>query len=204
MTQEFDGGGNHYNKYGSRNPIARALMSGFLTNFDALVSRAGAAEVHEIGCGEGKLSQRMARMGMRVRGTDASPRVIEDARREALAAHLDIPFEARDVLSLTPEADGAELVVCCEVLEHVDDPVQTLQRLRRLARNYLIVSVPREPLWRALNMARGSYWSALGNTPGHLQHWSRREFVRFLTREVEVLEVRSPLPWTMALCRTAP
>ena len=27
-------------------------------------------------------------------------------------------------------------------------------------------------------MARGAYWSELGNTPGHLNHWSRRSFVR--------------------------
>jgi hypothetical protein len=63
------------------------------------------------------------------------------------------------------------------------------------------VSVPREPLWRALNLARLSYVGALGNTPGHLNHWSKGAFLEFLTGSVEVVEVRSPLPWTMALCR---
>jgi hypothetical protein len=63
------------------------------------------------------------------------------------------------------------------------------------------VSVPREPLWRALNLARLKYVGALGNTPGHLNHWSRRRFVEFLERRLQVVEVRSPMPWTMALCR---
>ena len=52
-----------------------------------------------------------------------------------------------------------------------------------------------------LNMARGAYWSELGNTPGHLNHWSKRSFVRLLSQHGEVVEVRSPFPWTMLLVR---
>ena len=68
---------------------------------------------------------------------------------------------------------------------------------------WAIVSVPREPLWRALNLGRLKYLRDLGNTPGHLQHWSRRSFLSFLERRLEVVAVRSPVPWTMALCRSA-
>jgi hypothetical protein len=59
--------------------------------------------------------------------------------------------------------------------------------------------VPREPLWRGLNLARGAYVQSLGNTPGHVNHWSRRGFVRLLARHGRVIEVRSPFPWTMLL-----
>ena len=87
------------------------------------------------------------------------------------------------------------------VLEHLDDPARALGVLLRLAQPHPIVSVPREPLWRMLNMARCRYWRALGNTPGHLQHWSTRGFLALLEDQLEVREVRTPLPWTMALCR---
>jgi hypothetical protein len=63
------------------------------------------------------------------------------------------------------------------------------------------VSVPREPLWRALNVARGAYLAQLGNTPGHVNHWSKRAFVSLLGRYGEVVEARSPFPWTMLLVR---
>jgi hypothetical protein len=53
-----------------------------------------------------------------------------------------------------------------------------------------------------LNLARGHYWRDLGNTPGHLQHWSTLAFLDLLQDHLEVLELRTPLPWTMALCRT--
>ena len=78
---------------------------------------------------------------------------------------------------------------------------RTIAEMARCAQRHLLVSVPREPLWRMLNMARGAYWSALGNTPGHLNHWSRRSFVELLSRHGEVVEVRSPFPWTMLLVR---
>jgi hypothetical protein len=65
-----------------------------------------------------------------------------------------------------------------------------------VAERWLLVSVPREPLWRTVNMARGAYIKDLGNTPGHLNHWSRRGFVRFVSQVAEVQEVTSPFPWT--------
>jgi 2-polyprenyl-3-methyl-5-hydroxy-6-metoxy-1,4-benzoquinol methylase len=196
-----EAGGNVYDKYGTSNPVARRLMAGFMAQLDELVERTGAKEAHEVGCGEGELAIRLARRGIHMRGTDAFPQVLEEARRRAAVAGVEIDFEAKPVEELDPVAHGAELVLCCEVLEHLDDPERALDVLAGLARPWLIASVPREPLWRALNLARLSYVGELGNTPGHLNHWSKRDFVRFLTRRFEVTEVRSPTPWTMVLCR---
>jgi SAM-dependent methyltransferase len=194
-------GGNVYDKYGTSNPVARRLMAGFLGGLDQLVERTGAREAHEVGCGEGELAIRLARRGLRVRGSDAFPEVLEEARRRAAVAQVPIEFEAIPVERLDPDRDAAELVLCCEVLEHLEDPGGALDLLGGLARPWLIASVPREPLWRALNLARFAYVRHFGNTPGHRNHWSHPGFVRFLNRRFEVVQVLSPLPWTMALCR---
>jgi 2-polyprenyl-3-methyl-5-hydroxy-6-metoxy-1,4-benzoquinol methylase len=194
-------GGNVYDKYGSQNPIERRMVAGFMARFDELVERTGARQAHEVGCGEGELAIRLAGKGLEVRGTDAFPQVLEEARKRAAAAHAAIEFEAVVVEDLDPGRHSAELIVCCEVLEHLENPGRALEVLAGLARPWLIASVPREPLWRALNLARLSYVGDLGNTPGHLGHWSTRGFVRFLTSRFEVVELRTPMPWTMALCR---
>src|SRR4051794_31109048 len=185
-----EAGGNVYDKYGTSNPVARRLMAGFMAQLDELVGRTGASEAHEVGCGEGEISIRLARRGVRVRGTDAFPQVLEEARRRAAAAGIEIDFEATPVEQLDPARHAAELVVCCEVLEHLEDPGTGLEVLASLARPWLIASVPREPLWRALNLARLSYVGELGNTPGHLSHWSKRGFERFLGSRFQVVEVR--------------
>jgi 2-polyprenyl-3-methyl-5-hydroxy-6-metoxy-1,4-benzoquinol methylase len=200
-VEAVERGGNVYDKYGTSNPIARRLVAGFMSELDELVARSGAREAHEVGCGEGELAIRLARSGLRVRGSDAFPAVLTEARERARAAGVHIEFEATPVEELDPDTDAAELIVCCEVLEHLDDPARALEVLARLARPWLIASVPREPLWRALNLARLSYVAELGNTPGHLGHWSKRGFERFLETRFEVAEVRRPVPWTMALCR---
>lgn len=193
--------GNFYDKYATRNPIERRMVAGFLDSVIVLAQRTGASEAHEVGCGEGELSIRLASRGMRMRGSDLSEDVVAEARRRAAAAGAAIEFRAAAVEDLVPERDAAELVVCCEVLEHVPDPVRAVEVLASLARPWLLASVPREPLWRALNMARGKYWRDLGNTPGHLNHFSRRAFHALLTGRFEIVESRSPLPWSLALCR---
>lgn len=88
------------------------------------------------------------------------------------------------------------------MLEHLPDPGAGLDKIAELARPWALISVPREPLWLALNLARGAYVSDLGNTPGHLNHFSKRGFRRFLESRLDVVELRSPVPWSMALCRS--
>jgi 2-polyprenyl-3-methyl-5-hydroxy-6-metoxy-1,4-benzoquinol methylase len=195
-------GGNVYDKYGSRNPVERRLVSGFCDELERLAVGTGAREVHEVGCGEGELLLRLARHGLRARGSDISEAVIDEARRRAGAAQLDVSFRVAPVEALDPGEDSAELILCCEVMEHVGDPKAALEIVAALASPWAIVSVPREPLWRLLNLGRLKYVRDLGNTPGHLQHWSRRSFVSFLEGPLEVVAVRTPVPWTMALCRS--
>lgn len=193
--------GNYYDKYNTKNPVARWLMDGFLQSFDALTVQSGVKNAYEVGCGEGHLSMRLADRGWRVRGSDLEPVSVDQANAQCSERGLSPLFEAKSLFDLTTDEASADLVVCCEVLEHVPDTQKALAVLKSLASPYLLVSVPREPLWRVLNMARGKYWGALGNTPGHIQHWSSGDFIGMLENSFRIVEVRRPLPWTMVLCR---
>ncbi len=193
--------GNTYDKYGSDNPVVRRLMGGFERTLDELLDRAAPRSLLDVGCGEGVLVHRWAeRLGeARVVGIDLEEDSIQAGWAERRAPNLE--YRVMEAANL-PFADGEfELASAIEVLEHLPDPEHTLGEMARCASGHLLVSVPREPLWRMLNMARGAYWSSLGNTPGHLNHWSRRSFVELLSRHGEVVEVRSPFPWTMLLVR---
>lgn len=192
--------GNHYDKYNTRNPIARALMNGFLGAFDELTGLTGAHSAYETGCGEGYLSMRLADRGWSVRGSDLEASSVAQANAQCAERNLAPAFEVRSVYDLD-DTQAAPLAICCEVLEHVPDTERALAALRRIAAPYLLVSVPREPIWRVLNFARGKYVADLGNTPGHIQHWSSAGFVSLIARQFEIVEVRRPLPWTMILCR---
>jgi 2-polyprenyl-3-methyl-5-hydroxy-6-metoxy-1,4-benzoquinol methylase len=193
--------GNTYDKYGSGNPVVRRLMAGFERTLEELFGQAAPGSVLDVGCGEGVLVQRWARArpDARVVGIDLEEESIQAGWSEHSAPNLE--YRVMEAANLPFAADEFELASAIEVLEHVPDPEHTVAEMARCASRHLLVSVPREPLWRMLNMARGAYWPALGNTPGHLNHWSRRSFVGLLSRHGEVVEVRSPFPWTMLLVR---
>ena len=193
--------GNTYDKYGSTNPVVRRLMSAFERTLDELFTRAEPSSVLDVGCGEGVLVHKWAqRLGeRRVVGIDLQEESIQAGWAERQAPNLE--YQVMHAENLPFAANEFDLASAIEVLEHVPDPEHTLAEMARCAERHLLVSVPREPLWRGLNMARGAYWSDLGNTPGHLNHWSRRSFVGLLSRYGQVAEIRSPFPWTMLLVR---
>jgi 2-polyprenyl-3-methyl-5-hydroxy-6-metoxy-1,4-benzoquinol methylase len=193
--------GNTYDKYGSANPLVKKLMAGFHGTLDELWRQAAPASVLDVGCGEGVLTVEWAERlsGGRIVGID-----LEDPKLRAEWEKRERPnleFRAEEATRLSFEDDEFDLAAAIEVLEHVPEPEATLAEMARVARSHMLVSVPREPLWRGLNMARGAYWRSLGNTPGHVNHWSKRGFVSLLSRYGAVEEARSPFPWTMLLVR---
>jgi ubiquinone/menaquinone biosynthesis C-methylase UbiE len=193
--------GNAYDKYNSQNPIVRYLMKGFETSLHSLVKKTGVRDIHEVGCGEGYWTLRWLKEGYQARGSDFSKQAIELARINAQALGLHPEVKVASIYDLVYPTDAAELIVCCEVLEHLEHPEQALRVLKTLASPFIIVSVPREPMWRILNMARGSYCSDLGNTPGHIQHWSTKEFVNLIKNYFTILDIITPVPWTLILAK---
>lgn len=188
--------GNFYDKYATKNRISRALVTGFLSSVTTLYRSAEARSVLEVGCGEGKLADHLVRSGPRPDRFLAT-----DLSLERRAADIDpiIEFAEASAYELPYEDGSFDLVVCCEVMEHLERPQEALAEVARVARNFVLMSTPWEPVWRAMNMARGKYLRDLGNTPGHIQHFGRRDLVELARTRIEVVTVMTPLPWTVIL-----
>jgi 2-polyprenyl-3-methyl-5-hydroxy-6-metoxy-1,4-benzoquinol methylase len=193
--------GNTFDKYGSSSPVVRRLMAGFERSLLELIARAAPESILDVGCGEGVLTSRWARRpgAGTVVGIDLADPKLEAQWRARRRANLRfVTGRADDLPFASSEFD---LVAAIETLEHVPDPERALAEMARVAAHHLLVSVPREPVWRVLNLARGAHVQRLGNTPGHVNHWSRRGVQSLLARHGELVELRAPFPWTMALVR---
>lgn len=185
-------------KHESRNPIQRALIHRFESQAIALVKSIHPRTVLDVGCGEGYVLDALSRGGVMagLTGLDLSEQAVQDARAR-LGARAEI--ECRDARELASDGRQFDLVMMLEVLEHIPDPGQMLPILEALTRRHLLLSVPWEPMFRGLNMARGKHVSDFGNDPEHVNHWGRRGFMRFVEQRFRVLAAPIVAPWTMVL-----
>ena len=194
MTATTTPTGNTYDKYASTHPIEQRMMRGFMAALDGMLDGLAPQRILEIGVGEGHVMRRVHERfpGVAMTGLDLPSNALS-----AEWAELGLPCLFGDATALPFPDDGFDLVLAIEVLEHVPGPKRALAELARVCRGTLVASVPFEPIWRAGNMARRRYVKDWGNTPGHVNHWTRWGFRRFVGERFDVEQVRSPLPWSI-------
>lgn len=196
-------GGNYFDKYRTKNRLLKNLHDCFIANAERLVCVAQPVKILEVGCGPGDLASCL--FGPHAY-RPASYVGVDVSGAEILAARSRLPgweFREGSIYNL-PFADGSfDMVIACEVFEHLDDPIAGLEEVARVCSSKLLASVPWEPIWRLSNLARGKYLTRLGNTPGHLQRFSRQRFRRLIRTRFEILAEAHPFPWTMCLASIA-
>jgi ubiquinone/menaquinone biosynthesis C-methylase UbiE len=189
--------GNHTQKYTARNPAIRWLTMRWVDRLERVLDRVAADGGHaaalEVGCGEGVIAEKLSRRWRQVAALD-----LPDAGLRAQWRDRPGPHYLHADGQRLPFADRRfDVVVAAEVLEHLPDPERGLAEMARVCGGHLVLSVPREPIFRSCNLVAGRYVRDLGNTPGHLNHWSSRSFVRFVGSVARVRLVTRPFPWTV-------
>jgi 2-polyprenyl-3-methyl-5-hydroxy-6-metoxy-1,4-benzoquinol methylase len=193
------GPSSNQQKYESSNPVQRWLIARFQRRLVGLIEPLGARTVLDAGCGEGYLARALldALPGLALTGADLSPRAVEAARRRCPEAR----FEQRSLDDLAAARERYDLVVCSEVLEHLDSPRAALGTLAALTAGHALLTVPWEPWFQLANLARGKYLRTLGNHPEHIQHYGLRGFVAEVGASFEPLAAGVCFPWIWCLAR---
>lgn len=197
--ERASGGMVKQTKYLKQNPLRQHLIGRYLRNIREFAEIAGAARVLDVGCGEGFVVRHLLDHlpHLEIAGVDLDPQVLRVARYQAprslfaRASAYELPFAAARY----------DLVLCNEVLEHLDEPQRAIREIKRVGARYFAFSVPREPHFRLANMAIGANWSRWGDDEDHCQRWTLAEFAGALAEHFEVLQVRPTFPWTMVLCK---
>jgi 2-polyprenyl-3-methyl-5-hydroxy-6-metoxy-1,4-benzoquinol methylase len=185
-------------KYLNRHPFHRRLLLGFLHRVCALVEVASPQKVLDVGCGEGVVSWILQKRmpGLTIHGCDADPAVLVTSR------WINEPWGAfaAEIQRLSVANKSYDLVLCNEVLEHLERPEMAVLELRRVCAGACLITVPHEPFFRLGNLLRGRHVLRLGNHPGHRQSWNPRSFRLFLAPNFAQVRIELAFPWIFALC----
>lgn len=192
----------NFEKYTQSGKIGDCLIKNFYNSCFTLLEtiQQKIQNVFEVGSGEGISTQQLHNfLGSEV-VYEASElrenRIPMIKKRNPL-----VNVSQETIYSLSKESKSIDLVICLEVLEHLENPQKALKELSRVTKKYTLISTPREPWWSWLNVCRGKYLTGFGNTPSHIQRWSSRGLAEEVDPWFELLAVRKPLPWTMLLLK---
>jgi SAM-dependent methyltransferase len=203
-TPEQEDFAHKYTEEGS-GKVGGTLLNNYFKAVAKLLADSGKTKglAIELGCGEGFSTQRLREMLPKDIKLEASE-YVGPLVPVAQAKNPDVKVIEESVYELTHKDNSFDVIFLLEVLEHLDFPDKALGEIARVLKpdGYLILGVPREPLWRGLNMARGKYLKDFGNTTGHLNHWGTASLKRYMTQYFGTIEaVKTPLPWTLVLAQ---
>ncbi len=151
-------------------PVARHTRRLIKSRLD----RISCESLIDIGCGSGELLKELSLSpDIALSGVDFSSTAIHQ-----VSSTIDGQFEVVDIQKAAPSF-SADMGVCSEVLEHLDDDESALSNISKVV-NHLVITVPSGPLTQsALDM-------------GHVRHYTRESLSDKLARTgFDILDIRA-------------
>lgn len=190
----------NYLKHTSTHPVRRWTINNLYKTMIKELGKIKASSVLDVGCGEGFTLDRLSKnnIGTDLVGIDFSPVAINLGR----VLFPKYQLEVGDIYHLSFKNNSKDLVVCTEVLEHLEHPREALKELVRVSKKYLLLSVPHEPIFCLKNLLIGRNIKRLGSSKGHLNLWTSWGFRNFVKREnLKILSFKHPFPFTLVLAQ---
>jgi len=190
----------NFQKHVNKNPIQKFLINYFYSVMINLIKPLKSEKILDVGAGEGFSLVKLKRnqIGKFHEGVDNS----KDALKLGKKMYPKINLKLGSIYELPYKENSFDLLLCTEVLEHLDDPKKAVKELKRVTSKYIVFSTPNEPLFTIANFLRGKYLKTFGNHPEHINHWSSGGLKKFLRQNgLKVVCVKTPFPWTLILAK---
>jgi ubiquinone/menaquinone biosynthesis C-methylase UbiE len=191
--------GNYYDKFESKNCLVNLIMSNYRKNLLNFLVNLDIRTVLDIGSGKGDLISLISadRPDMRFFGSD----LWKDDTNLKYKNRTPIQWISANGEHLPFRKSSFDLILACEVLEHVDNPNKVLSEIQRVTKKYSLVTVPWEPIWKVLNIVRMKYLENYGNTPGHIHNWSKKNIEKLVRNFFAIEKSKVVFPWTFILAK---
>jgi len=182
-------------KYHSSHPLRRFFISLFLKRILSEIKNQKVNTLLDIGCGEGQVGSFLLahKPDLKITGIDFD----EGALRKAKINCPGMTVKKADIYHLPFLNKSFNLILCLEVLEHLDKPALALKEFKRVGQRFLI-SVPHEPFFSLASFFSGKYLGRFGKHPEHLQFWSEKGFEKLLRKYFRNFKIKKSFPWLIA------
>lgn len=183
----------NFKKHTSKNPLKTYFLSLYFKVMLSELKKLRIDSVLDVGCGEGFILNKLKSesIGKYWQGIDYAKEAIEIGRK----IHPDLNLKQGSVYESGFNDNSFDLVICTEVLEHLEDTKKALKEVLRISKKYVLLSVPNEPLFLLSNFTQ---W---GKDIGHINHWTFWGFENFVKKNAgvnfKILSRKQPFPWTM-------
>ncbi len=198
-TVEYNTG--NIGKYQTKNKLKRAMVERFDQRMMRMVLSLPCSSILDAGCGEGFITRQLKDVCQtaNVIGLDGAEEALDIARSN----NKDIQFVQGNLYALPFEDGTFDLVVCSEVLEHLEKPKRAVEELKRVAKMSILITVPREPWFCIGNLVSLHNVSRLGNPVDHINHWTYRSFQKDMTQWFSeyTRSFDTSFPWSIMLAR---
>ncbi len=186
---------DNYRKHKTSSSLQRKLLNIFTDTLVEEVRKLNPQSILDVGCGEGFTLERLRTegIGKKLEGVDYLDRAVELGMKE----HPELTLKQGSIFDLKYKDNSFDVVICSEVLEHIENPAEGLKELVRVSKKYCILSVPNEPFFMGGNFIRGKNLSRFGNDIEHINHWTFWQFKKFVGSELKINVVKYPVPWTL-------
>lgn len=188
---------DNYRKHTHKNPIQRFLLVIFYRSLLREIKKITPDAILDVGCGEGFTLSKLkeAGLGRRLEGIEYLDTAIALGKKE----RPDIAIKKGSIYKLPYKDNTFDLVLCTEVLEHLEEPEKALEELVRVSKKHVLLTVPNEPFFMLAQLLRGKNWSRWGNDIEHINHWTALGFRRFVHKYLTIASFQLPFFWTMIL-----
>ena len=155
--------------------------------------------VLELATGTGLIAKHIVKVAARIEATDASPKMIAEAKRGNCSAKLH--FSVQDMFSLPYAGNSFDVVIVSNALHIVSQPEKSLREIKRVLKDDGVLIAP--TFTHAENSLRGRikvYFMKLAGFPLH-SRWTSEEYLSFLrqngwsVRKSAVLKASFPLTY---------
>lgn len=191
--------GNYFNKYKSKNPLVKFIMGKYFNTLFKCLDDLKFKTVLDMGCGEGEILKVLKDKHPKIKGLglDIDRHMIKQIKIP------DFTFDTKYLDTDSFSVDAYDLVLCLEVLEHIENYELALKNLNKINTKALVISVPNEPFFRLSNLLRLKYIHRWGNTPGHVNNFTITKFKRIIRTHFnnDSIEFYNSWIWNFALIK---